>query len=597
MNGEQRVWNGRWESVLRERSVDPAVVQAMQDDGFGKIASRVAVGRLGEAARVLAAPPLSAIQHYRDLPDIELAAKRVANAVRLREQTVLFVDYDTDGCTSGAILMEGLVGLFGARPECVEILVGHRLKDGYGLTDTIVDQLLGRERPPRLLITADCGSADEARIARLKAAGVETVVLDHHEIPAERPPESAYAFVSPKRADSRYDHNIAGCMVALMLMAAVRQALIDTSDLQEDQCTLHGLLEYAALGSLADCVDIGASVTNRAVIRSGMRRMNQGSRACWRVAARALGQAGMRMTSKDLVFGVVPRINAHSRLDEATPGYHYLTAEDDAEAGRWFAMLDAANQERKAIEREMVEQAMVVAQRQVAAGWHAIVVWLPQGHPGVQGIVASRLVDRFARPAACLSPHPVLADCVSGSLRSVSGYSVSRGLDWIRAHGAVLIAGGGHDMAGGVTLRRDALERFSDLLEMSAHAELHDTRMLSTLEFDGVLRCEDINAALIDELASIEPYGQGFRSPVFVVEDACAESLRTIGKEGIHLKLRLRQGSVSVDGVWFFARKDRTARFPVEEGKRYRFAIEPDADWYMGKARVQARIVGVVASD
>ena len=596
MQAERRIWNGRWESALNERSVDAAAAQAMQEDGFGKIASRVAVGRLGAAARLLAAPPLSAIQHYRDLPDIEHAAVRVANAIRMHEQTVLFVDYDADGCTSGAILMEGLVGLFGARPECVELLMGHRLKDGYGLTDTIADQLLARERRPRLLITADCGSADEARIARLKAGGVDTIVLDHHEIPAERPPESAYAFVSPKRPDSRYDPNIAGCMVALMLMAAVRQTLIDASSLQEDQCKLHGLLEYAALGSLADCVDIGTSSTNRAVIRGGMRRMNKGSRACWRVAAQALGQGGVRMTSKDLVFGVVPRINAHSRLAEAMPGYHYLAAEDDAQAGRWFAMLDTANQERKAIEKGMVEQAMVMAASQVEESRHAIVVWLAQGHPGVQGIVASRLVDRFARPAACLSPHPVHADCVSGSLRSVSGYSVSRGLEWIRAHGDVLIAGGGHDMAGGVTLRRSALERFTELLEASARRELHDTRLLSTIEYDGVLRCEDINTGLIDELASIEPYGQGFRRPVFLIEDACAEALRTIGKDGVHLKLRLRQGAASIDGVWFFARKDKGSCLPVAEGKRYRFAIEPDADWYMGKARVQARIVGVEVS-
>lgn len=593
---ERRLWNGRWEMLMRARVVDDTVAQGLQQDGFGPVAARVAAARLGVQARHLAAPPLSAMQHYRDLPDIERAAQRVVDAIRNDESIALYVDYDADGCTSGAILMEALVGLFGVRPERVTLLMGHRLKDGYGLTDAAVDQVLGLDCAPQLLITADCGSADEARIARLLTRSVQTIVLDHHEIPADRPPSSAYAFVSPKREGARYDRNIAGCMVAFLLMAAVRNILIAASSLREQTCKLNGLLEYAALGSLADCVDIGASATNRAVIRSGMRRMNQGSRACWRVASRSLGQETMRLTSKDYIFGLVPRINAHSRLSDAMPGYRFLSADNEAEAMRLFTMLSEANEERKTVERRMAEKAVEIAQRQVDAGRRTLVVWLEDGHPGVQGIVASRLVERFARPAVCLSPHRAQGDVASGSLRSVPGYSISRGLDWIRTREDVLIAGGGHDMAGGVTLQRSALERFSELFEESAHGSLEGARLQSVVEHDGVLSCSDITAKLIDELASIEPYGQGFPRPIFLVEGAVAESVRTIGKDEVHLKLQLRQGLARTDGVWFFARKDRESPLPIAEGRRFDFLVEADTNWYRGEARVQARVIGVVVA-
>jgi len=245
----------------------------------------------------------------------------------------------------------------------------------------------------------------------------------------------------------------------------------------------------------------------------------------------------------------------------------------------------------------MTDAAMAIAERQADAGRCALFAWLPDGHPGVQGIVASRLVDRFARPAVCLSPHASEGELCSGSVRSVAGYSVSDGLTWIKQESGVLVAGGGHAMAGGVTLKRADLGRFEALFEQSVRSRLGGASFVSVIEHDGVLPCHALTGRLIDELATVEPFGQGFPRPVFLLQDVIAEGLRGLGKERLHLRLSLRQGGRRAEGVWFFARAGEEAAWPLREGGVYTLAVEPEVNWWLGQARVQARVLGVVLAE
>ena len=265
----------------------------------------------------------------------------------------------------------------------------------------LVERTLALKPFPTLVITADCGSSDEPRIARLKAAGIDVVVSDHHALPLEGPPVSAYACVNPTRDDCTYpDKTIAGCMVAWLLMSLARGVLVEWGALPEATPKLSPWLSYVALGTVADCVSLGGSPANRAVVSYGLTLINRMDAACWRAMAARLGADSVPFNAETLAFQMGPRINARSRLDDPYAALHFMLAESDAVANRQLEVLDQDNQSRKAIEADMAEEARALAASALLADEPAVVVFLEDGHPGVQGIVASRLVQSERAPCA-----------------------------------------------------------------------------------------------------------------------------------------------------------------------------------------------------
>ncbi|MEQ7870552.1 DHHA1 domain-containing protein [Chromohalobacter salexigens] len=538
------------------RPRDEGVYRRAQAAGLSELQARVLAGRLNAYAGDIAPlvdPSLRYLTHPERLQDARRAAERIAQAVAEGEHIGILTDYDVDGITSHVVILRTLNELFGVPLHKLHSLIGHRIFDGYGISLPLVERTLALSPRPSLVITADCGSSDEPRIARLREAGLDVVVTDHHALPASGPPASAYATVNPTRIDCDYpDPTIAGCMVAWLTMSLTRSVLIEQGVASPSTPKLSPWLSYVALGTVADCVSLGDSPANRAVVSHGLTLINRMEAACWRVMAERLGTDSVPFDAETLAFQMGPRINARSRLDDPYAALHFMLAADDATARRHLEVLDTDNQSRKAIESDMVERARSLALEALAEGASAIVVFLEDGHAGVQGIVASRLVQAFGRPTLVLTPAAA-AGMLTGSGRSIEGLHLRDALQ--RAHELApeaLPRFGGHRGAAGVGVPRERLTAFRDAFLTAVEEQLGGRDLFPYVLTDGALEPAQLSLASVDELARLAPYGREFDAPLFEGEFRI-EQLRAVGADGNHLMLELSMGPVSHRAIWFRA--------------------------------------------
>ncbi|PWW33611.1 exonuclease RecJ [Chromohalobacter israelensis] len=548
------------EGLLRRRMLprprDEGVYRRAQAAGLSELQARVLAGRLNAYAGDIAPlvdPSLRYLTHPERLQDARRAAERIAQAVAEGEHIGILTDYDVDGITSHVVILRTLNERFGVPLHKLHSLIGHRIFDGYGISLPLVERTLALSPRPSLVITADCGSSDEPRIARLREAGLDVVVTDHHALPASGPPASAYATVNPTRTDCDYpDPTIAGCMVAWLTMSLTRSVLIEQGVASPSTPKLSPWLSYVALGTVADCVSLGDSPANRAVVSHGLTLINRMEAACWRVMAERLGTDSVPFDAETLAFQMGPRINARSRLDDPYAALHFMLAADDATARRHLEVLDTDNQSRKAIESDMVERARSLALEALAEGASAIVVFLEDGHAGVQGIVASRLVQAFGRPTLVLTPAAA-AGMLTGSGRSIEGLHLRDALQ--RAHELApeaLPRFGGHRGAAGVGVPRERLTAFRDAFLTAVEEQLGGRDLFPYVLTDGALEPAQLSLASVDELARLTPYGREFDAPLFEGEFRI-EQLRAVGADGNHLMLELSMGPVSHRAIWFRA--------------------------------------------
>ncbi|MEQ5818893.1 MULTISPECIES: single-stranded-DNA-specific exonuclease RecJ [unclassified Halomonas] len=521
--------------------------------GLSELQARLLAGRLpdyqGELGP-LVDPSLRHLVHPERLADAPRAAERIAQAVAEGEHIGILTDYDVDGITSHVVIRRTLNELFGVPESRLHSLIGHRIHDGYGISLPLVERTLKLTPRPSLVITADCGSSDEARIARLKAAGIDVVVSDHHALPQEGPPPSAYATVNPTRADCDYpDATIAGCMVAWLLMSLTRQVLIEQAVLSPSTPKLSPWLSYVALGTVADCVSLGGSAINRAVVRHGLALINRMGEPCWRVMAERLGADSVPFDAETLGFQMGPRINARSRLDDPYAALHFMLAGDDGVARRHLETLDADNQSRKAIEADMVAEARLLARRALDADEPVVIVYLENGHPGVQGIVASRLVQAYGRPTLVLTPAAE-AGMLTGSGRSVEALHLRDALQ--RAHDLApeaLTRFGGHRGAAGVGVVQERLDDFRQALITAVSEQLGDLELVPRLYTDGELGEHQLSLETLAEIEGLGPFGREFEAPLFEGR-FLVERLKPVG-DGSHLTLELSCRGLTLKAIWF----------------------------------------------
>ncbi|CAM3382253.1 single-stranded-DNA-specific exonuclease RecJ [Halomonas lysinitropha] len=541
---------------IQPRPRDEALYARAREEGLTELQARVLAGRLagyqGELAPLIS-PSLRHLAHPEKLADARRAAERIAQAVVDGEHIGILTDYDVDGITSHVVIRRTLVELFGVPEARLHSLIGHRIHDGYGISLPLVERTLALSPRPSLVITADCGSSDEPRIARLRDAGIEVVVSDHHALPVEGPPASAYAVVNPTRDDCAYpDPTIAGCMVAWLVMSLGRQVLIEWGVLPEATPKLSPWLSYVALGTVADCVSLGGSAANRAVVTHGLALINRMEAACWRAMAARLGADSVPFDAETLAFQMGPRINARSRLDDPYAALHFMLAGNDATATRHLETLDQDNQSRKAIEAEMAEEAKALALPALTAEEPAIVVFLEDGHPGVQGIVASRLVQAFGRPALVLTPAAA-PGMLTGSGRSIEALHLRDALQrTFELAPEALPRFGGHRGAAGVGVPRERLATFRTAFLQAVGEQLGDTELCPRIFTDGELAPHQLGLATLDELERLRPYGREFDAPLFQGE-FLVEALRPVGADGSHLMLELSSGTASLKAIWFRA--------------------------------------------
>jgi len=547
----------------------------------------------------LTAAKLSSIVDPGAIPSMDRAVERIVRAIVQQKRIALACDHDMDGTASAAVLWTAMVETFGVDPERICVVTSHRLTEGYGIGDGVVSRI--QDFGAQLVISADKGSSDEPQIATLAAAGIDVVVTDHHVIPPDGPPRSAYAVVNPSRLDCEYDKHVCGAGVAFLVMAKVRSALLEQG-LFADLPSLASLLDFVAVATIADCVSLspGASLINRAFLRRGMQRLRAGCRPCWKVFA---AEVDGEIDAETIAFRLVPAIAASGRLDWAEVGFRFLIAKSDEEAAACWSHLKRENSERQSIERRLRAQAFPQAAR--AAG-PAIVLFLEDGHSGVHGITASRVVEAFGKPCAIFAPRgqgaretaPALgtgSDCgnetalASGSFRSVAGIDVQRALTEIaNSYPDLLVAFGGHSAAAGATIRVVDMERFRQAFTFAVAEQTGGVVATGpTLWTDGELDANAHDLKSIQALEAMGPFGRGFEAPLY------SGTFRVVAyralTNGRHGRLRLERDNLTLEAIWFSI--DTALDRPPVVGDRIDIAYRLTRHEFRGKVEMQATVV------
>ena len=581
-------------ATIRQRPLSEPVYEQALASGYSPLQARVIAARLPDLGRAPSvseaiSPSLSRLDPPSLLPDIAPAVDRIVQAIERREQFLLVTDHDADGGSAHAVLLTALSDVFMVPRASIHSYISHRLREGYGVSDALVDRMLSEVQGPALMITADQGSTDEARIARLRARDIETIVTDHHEIPTAGIPASAVACVNPTRSDSSFpDKTICGCHVAWLVMCAVREALIQRRFLPPSVPKLSSLADYVALAAVADCVDLARSANNRAIVRYGLHLINTQPRPAWRALKNILGR-NEPFTAETLSHQAGPRVNSAGRLDDAMRSVDFLLAKNDDDANRLGRVLDEENVRRRDVQAEMLAKVWPIAQQQAEFGAAALVLYSPEGHPGVHGIVSSRLVESFGRPTVCFSPKQGVEGTITGSFRSVPGVHIRNAL--VRANelagGDLYFSMGGHVGAAGASLAIEKLPLFQDAFRRAV-AEQRDPRSMGPVQdTDGAIDGEP-SLVLLAELTALEPYGREFPAPVFE-GSFVIKAVRSVG-DGRHLKLELVSGATLVNGIWFAARESVEHPLPVAAGQTVQATYTLSSNTYRGQTNVDLKV-------
>ncbi|HMM77163.1 MAG TPA: single-stranded-DNA-specific exonuclease RecJ [Gammaproteobacteria bacterium] len=516
-------------------------------DGLHPVLRRVYAAR-GVASAADVDHSLRGLLRTEALGGLERATALLAAALREDRRIVVVADFDADGATSCAVAIRGLKAC-GARH--VDYVVPNRFEYGYGLTPPIVE--LVRAKGADLLITVDNGISSLEGVAAAKAAGLAVLITDHHLPGAELP--AADAIVNPNvPGDAFPSKALAGVGVMFYVLLALRAKLRGEDWFAAeglDEPNFAELLDLVALGTVADVVTLDAN--NRRLVAQGLARIRAG-RACAGIDAllKIAGRDPARLYASDLGFAVGPRLNAAGRLADMSLGIECLLSEDPARCARLARELDALNRERRAIERDMREQALdQVLQSLPETGElpHGICVFDPAWHQGVVGIVAGRVKERYHRPAIAFALAD--ADELKGSARSIPGVHIRDVLDSLAArHPDLLSRFGGHAMAAGLSLRRANFDRFAAAFDAAVAASAAPELLTQVLYTDGALEAADMTLELARLLASAAPWGQAFPEPLFDGEFEVRQR-RVVGSD--HLRLDLACGDSPFEAIAFNA--------------------------------------------
>jgi len=577
---------------------EPIIRQRIVDTERHKQA--IAAGLLPEIANIVASRPfnpnwtpqdlmsakLRMLDSPQSLADIDKAVLRIVNALNNNEVIGLETDHDCDGQTSHAVLYYALTEYFGHQTNKIRSYIGHRLQEGYGLSQSLAQRILDDDPRPSLIITADNGSSDEPRIQLLKDAGIDVIVTDHHEIPVEGIPQSAYAVINPIRKDCAYpDKYIAGCMVAWLLMAAVRRFL--TEKRSAPIASLAQLFDFVAVGTIADCVSMARSANNRAVVAYGIKLIEQASRPCWQAV---LSCYGAPLTSEDLGFKIGPLLNSDGRLACAFGSVSFLLSETLEEAKHWIEHLQIQNAERKAIQSNVTNQALLQATIQYQSGKSSICILTEQGHAGVHGISASRIKDQFGRPVIIFCPKIDDTNLLTGSARSIEGIHLRDALQKIADLEPTLIEKfGGHQGAAGLVVQRQYFELFCDRFEQVIAA--HPVLFAPVIECDGTLPESLLDLRQLSKImADLEPFGREFEPPCYEII-AKVNSLTSLGKTGCHAKIAIHFNHRNIDVIWFHCRRFASEPWPLEQNDTVKMVLAPKVQFYRGKTQLSCHVV------
>ena len=487
-----------WDHVRGDEAAATALAEACDiDPGIARLLVLRGITAPDEATRFLS-PALDQLHDPFSLTDLPVAVERLLGAIAGGERIAVHGDYDVDGVTS-TVMLRRLLELLGAD---VVHFIPDRLRDGYGLETAAIERLAGQD--VNVIVSVDCGIRSAAAANRARELGVDLIITDHHEPDAALP--SALAVINPKRPDCPYpDKNLAGVGVALKLVQALCQRTQHTR-------WLPGFIKLAALGTVADVVPLRGE--NRVIAKLGLEQLSQGRHTTGlRALLETAGVLGQTVTSFHVAFRLAPRINAAGRMSTPDLATRLLLLTDDArhaEAMGLAEQLEAENVRRQQEEAEILTAARRKVDTDPDIGAHAmLVVWGQGWHRGVIGIVASKLVDAYRRPAIVIA---VDGDTAYGSGRSISRFDL---LGSLEACGDLFTKFGGHRHAAGLTMEAGRLKELRRRLTDYADTRLGPEDLAPRLRVDGHLPLSAITPAVVEGLRTMEPFGAGNPRPVF----------------------------------------------------------------------------------
>ncbi len=526
----------RW----RLSEVDPAVqVRLSSELGLPPILSQILTSRdileIDDAKRFLS-PSLADLHNPFLMKDMRTGVNRVVRALRNRESIVVYGDYDADGITSVVILLKFLRLL----DPSVSYHIPDRIGEGYSLNRAAIDRF--KNRGVNLIVTVDCGISDLEEVAYASSLGIDTIILDHHEVPASLP--AAVAVINPHRADCPFPFkDLAAVGIAFNFLIALRGVLREEGFWNDRTYpNLRQSLDLVALGTIGDISPLVDE--NRIFAKIGMELVTEGRRAGIRALKEVCGIESQVVESTKASFNLIPRINAAGRVASPREAVDLLLTEDMNAARLLARQLDAYNRRRQDIEREILAEILREIESTIDhENARSLVFASTRWHPGVIGIVASRLVDRYYRPAILIS----LKDGIGkGSGRSIADFDIYRGL---QRCDSLLLSFGGHRFAAGISIREENIPDFRDLLESVIQEETQASDMVSQTLIDAECRLQDITHGLLSQIEALAPYGACNPEPVLCVRNVNVVSPSVVGNN--HLRMRINASGVHCNSIWF----------------------------------------------
>lgn len=541
MEERLKVENSLSGRAWRLRVIDPEQIAAIsRKAGTSEIVARMLAARdvSPDEAEAVLRPTL---RHFFPNPssftDMDAAAAAIWDAIDGARKLAIFADYDVDGATSAAQLIRYLRHL----DQSALLYVPDRIEEGYGPSADAFERL--KAEGAELVITVDCGAAAHEPLKAAKRLGLDVVVIDHHLMSADLPP--ALAIVNPNRAgdQSGCGHMAAAGVTFILLAALNREGRRRGRFADREEPDLMALADLAALGTLCDVVPLRD--VNRAIVSQGLKVMNRWSHAGMKALADVGGLTGSP-SAYHLGFVLGPRINAGGRVGKADLGARLLSSDDPAQCAEIAAELDALNAERKQIEADVLDAAQAQLLDAGASDAPLLVAHGEGWHPGVIGIVAGRLKERFGRPCIVIGTENGLG---KGSGRSVAGVDLGSAVGAAKEAG-LLQAGGGHPMAAGLTVDAKKIDALTDFLVSQLQPQWDASHGDRALVLDAVLTPAGATVELAESLNAAAPYGQGFPEPRFMMSSVRVAYAERVGADHVRFSLTDASGQ-RVNGIVF----------------------------------------------
>jgi single-stranded-DNA-specific exonuclease len=516
-------------------------------------------------------PSLDNLHNPLLMKDMQKGVQRLIRAINDREKVVVYGDYDADGVTSVAVLVKFLLDIH----HTVTYYIPDRIKEGYGLNGPAIDRM--KADGVTLLITVDCGISDHEQISYARSCGIDTIILDHHEVPQNLP--DAVAIINQHRKDCNFPFkDLAAVGIVFNFLIALRGRLRKDGFWGDRKYpNLREYLDLVALGTIGDICPLVDE--NRIFAKIGLDLITD----CKRVGLVALketcGVENQVIDSGKASFCLIPRINAAGRVASANDAVRLLLTEDIGEARLIAQDLDICNRKRQAMEKNILNEILGEIERTIdPEKVRSLVFASEKWHPGVIGIVASKLVDRYYRPAILIS----LKDGIGkGSGRSVADFNIFEGL---KECDSLLLSYGGHRYAAGISIREEDIKEFSGMLEEVISREIDASDFVSQTNIDAICSLSEITHELVSQIGRLAPFGSGNPEPVLCVRNINVTSQSVVGNN--HLRMRLTGDGISYNSIWF----NKGHLINVLSGPAIDIAFTPHINSWNGVSDIQLKM-------